>query len=545
MRARLRFQPMSDDRRFAHPVALWLVYLAIGAVALASHALLETGSLTQSFTYDIIGASAVGAAMIGIWRHRPDRVSPWLLMALGQGLFVAGDLAWNWYEIIGEDPFPSIADVLYLAGYPFIAFGLLLLIRRRIAGGDRSGLVDAAILTTAVALLSWTFLIQPQAAVTDIDTLSFGISLAYPIADLIIIGVAMGLVTTPGARTPAYRLLAASLVLLLVGDQIYAVQTLDGTYVSGGPIDSLYLVAYLLFGASALHPSMRRLTDPFPVVVTWLGPVRLACLAVAMVTGPLLVTLGPEADRDLLVVAFGTALLSLLVLLRLAGLVGLLERDVAARRALEAKLRVQAFHDPLTGLANRRRFVDAVGAALTARHVRGSVAALFLDLDDFKTVNDGLGHAAGDELLAAVAMRIQSVVRDGDLAARLGGDEFGVLLVDIPDADHATLIANRLLMAFDAPIDIAGARVQVNASIGIAFDSAVTNTVDVLLAEADIAMYRAKADGKGRAHRFRPTDRHLEAATKRPGAVVDGPSGRTTSFRRPLIRPAAMEAEPG
>ena len=545
MRARLGFEPMPDDRRFALPVAPWLVYLAIGAVALAIHALLETGSLTQSFTYDIIGASAVVAAIIGIWRHRPDRVAPWLLMAFGQGLFVAGDLAWNWYEIIGEDPFPSIADVLYLAGYPFIAFGLLLLIRRRIAGGDRSGLVDAGILTTAVALLSWTFLIQPLAAVTDIDTLSFGISLAYPIADLILIGVAMGLVTTPGARTSAYRLLGASLVLTLIGDQIYAVQTLDGTYVSGGPIDSLYLVAYLLFGASALHPSMQRLTDPSPVVVTWLGPVRLLCLAVAMVTGPLLVTLGPEADRDLLVVAFGTALLSLLVLLRLAGLVGLLERDVAARRALEAKLRFQAFHDPLTGLANRRRFVDAVGAALTVRHVPGSVAALFLDLDDFKTVNDGLGHAAGDELLAAVATRIQSVVRDGDLAARLGGDEFGILLVDIPDGDYATLVADRLLTAFEAPVDIAGARVQVNASIGIAFDSAATNTVDVLLAEADIAMYRAKADGKGRSHRFRPTDRDLEAATERAAAVADGRSVRTTSFRRPLIRPAAMETEPG
>ncbi|MGP1673786.1 MAG: diguanylate cyclase domain-containing protein [Candidatus Limnocylindrales bacterium] len=536
---------MSVDRRFALPVAPWLLYLAIGAVALAIHAMLETGSLTQSFTYDIIGASAVVAAVMGIWRHRPARIAPWLLMAFGQGLFVAGDLAWNWYEIIGEDPFPSIADVLYLAGYPFIAFGLLLLIRRRIAGGDRSGLVDAAILTTAVALLSWTFLIQPQAVVADIDTLSLGISLAYPIADLILIGVAMGLVTTPGARTPAYRLLGLSLVLTLVGDQIYAVQTLEGSYVSGGPVDSLYLVAYLLFGASALHRSMQRLADPSPVVVTWLGSVRLLCLAAAMVTGPLLVTLGPEADRDLLVVAFGTALLSLLVLLRLAGLVGLLERDVAARRTLEAKLRFQAFHDPLTGLANRRRFVDAVGAALAVRHQPGSVAALFLDLDDFKTVNDGLGHAAGDELLAAVATRIQAGVRDEDLAARLGGDEFGILLADVRDAEDAMAIADRVLKALEAPIDIAGARVQVGASIGIAFDSATTKTVDVLLAEADIAMYRAKANGKGRSHRFRPTDRDLEGVNERVGAGRDGRSSRTTSFRRPLIRPAAMESEPG
>ena len=143
----------------------------------------------------------------------------------------------------------------------------------------------------------------------------------------------MGLLTTPGARTRSFRLLALSLVLLLVGDQIYALQNLDGTYVSGGPIDTLYLVSYLTFGAAVAHPSMRRLTDPHPVAVTWLGPVRLVGLAAAMMTGPLLVTLGPHARRRPRSSSpLGSALLSLLVLVRLAGLVGLLERDVAARR---------------------------------------------------------------------------------------------------------------------------------------------------------------------------------------------------------------------
>src|SRR5215831_18094318 len=97
-------------------------YLAVGAALVAVHWLLPTGSLTQSFLYDVIGVRL----------HRPDRALPWLLMAAGQALFVAGDLLWNWYEVIGEDPFPSLADVLYLAGYPFIAVGLLLLIHRRL-----------------------------------------------------------------------------------------------------------------------------------------------------------------------------------------------------------------------------------------------------------------------------------------------------------------------------------------------------------------------------------------------------------------------------
>ena len=134
-------------------------------------------------------------------------------------------------------------------------FGLLLLIRRRIGDGDRGGLLDAAILTTAVAILSWTFFIQPLTVDTDLDPLSLAISLAYPVADLLLIGVAMGLLTTPGARTPSFRMLGLSLVALLVADQIYAFQNLDGSYVAGGALDSVYLIAYILFG-TAVAPSL-------------------------------------------------------------------------------------------------------------------------------------------------------------------------------------------------------------------------------------------------------------------------------------------------
>ena len=155
-------------------VQLWSAYLVVGALALVLHANLETGSLQQSWFYDVVGASAVIAAIVGIVRNAPDRRLPWMLMAAGQALFVAGDVLWNWYAMIGEEPFPSLADVLYLAGYPFMAAGIFLLIRRRIGGGDRGGLLDAAILTTACAILSWTFIIQPQMGGSDLDPLSLG-----------------------------------------------------------------------------------------------------------------------------------------------------------------------------------------------------------------------------------------------------------------------------------------------------------------------------------------------------------------------------------
>ena len=542
---------MDRSQRSTTRVPLWLAYLAAGALLLALHAALEISSLPQRLLYDIVGASAIVAAIVAIVRNRPERAAPWLFMAFGQALFVAGDLLWNYFELVGEDPFPSVADVLYLAGYPFIALGLFLMIRRRTAGGDRGGLIDAAILTTAVAILSWTFLMQPQVVGADIDPLSLGISLAYPITDVLLVGVAMGLLTTPGARTTSFRLLATSLLLLVVADTVYALQTFDGTYVSGGSLDLVYLISYLLFGASALHPSMRRLTDPHPVVVTWLGSVRLTSLAAAMITGPILVTLGPQADGGLIVVAAGTAVLSLLVLMRLAGLVGLLERDVAARRVLEARLTYQAYHDPLTELTNRRRFVEATTTALSARTAPGALAVLFLDLDDFKTVNDGLGHAAGDELLTVVADRIRSSVRDTDVAARLGGDEFGVLLLDVPDVEYAVDAASRLLTALQAPIEVAGQPITADASIGIAIDTAQTAGVDDLLGQADIAMYRAKAEGKGRHHVFTGADvLDHQAAVGRVSQATGQAVRRGLSFRKPggtksQVGRAAFGQEPG
>ena len=504
--------PVLSIRQAISRVPAWLFYVAGAALFVGVHASLEQGTTVQNVAYDVVGGSAVLAALFAVWLHKPDRRLPWVLMAVGQGSFVAGDLLWNYYEFIGEEPFPSFADVLYLAGYPFIALGLFLLIRRRIGDGDRGGLLDAAILTTAAAVLSWTFLMRPLVADTELDALSLSISLAYPVTDVILVGVALGLLTTTGSRTKSFALLAASLLTLVVADVFYALQTLEGTYASGGDLDRLYLASYILFGASALHPSMVRLTDPHPVLVTWLGPIRLVCLAAAMLTGPLLITTGPDADNSLVVIAIGTGLLSLLVLARLVGLVGLLEKDVNQRRALEAQLSFQAFHDPLTGLTNRRRFMEATSTALAERKRPGTIAALFLDLDDFKTINDTLGHAAGDDALIAVAERIRSGLRGSDVAARLGGDEFGVLLRDIDDEGRAIEVAERMLASLTTTMRISDVPVDVAASIGIAIDSADVQSVDDLLGNADIAMYRAKALGKRRFHVFRASDPQEQAA---------------------------------
>ncbi len=181
-------------------------------------------------------------------------------------------------------------------------------------------------------------------------------------------------------------------------------------------------------------------------------------------------------------------------------------RDISERKALEDQLEHQAFHDPMTDLANRALFADRVEHALARRDRLGyePVTILFVDLDDFKTVNDSLGHSAGDQLLRMVAERLASCIRPGDTAARLGGDEFGVLL-EGADAAAASLVADRIHVAFAEPITLEGRQLAVTASIGIASTDTAGKTAQELLRNADAAMYTAKARGKAGHELFEPS----------------------------------------
>ncbi|HLF41372.1 MAG TPA: GGDEF domain-containing protein, partial [Acidimicrobiia bacterium] len=179
-------------------------------------------------------------------------------------------------------------------------------------------------------------------------------------------------------------------------------------------------------------------------------------------------------------------------------------RDIRDRKAFEAELRFQALHDPLTGLANRVLFRDHVEHTLNRlRHDRGRPhAVIFFDLDGFKTINDSLGHAAGDEVLAELAGRVRAWLRPGTIAARLGGDEFAVLVENTTEADAAE-VATRILANFDAPISVAGRRVVVSASVGVAL-STPEQDAEELLRNADVAMFAAKTAGKARVEVFQP-----------------------------------------
>ncbi|MCU1352208.1 MAG: diguanylate cyclase/phosphodiesterase with sensor(s) [Acidimicrobiales bacterium] len=172
-------------------------------------------------------------------------------------------------------------------------------------------------------------------------------------------------------------------------------------------------------------------------------------------------------------------------------------RDVTVRKALERDLRHQALHDALTGLANRAMFTERVDEALNTEDGR-LLGTLFIDLDDFKTVNDSLGHAVGDELLLRVAERLLTCLQPTDVAARLGGDEFAVLVVSPWGQPGVVRIADRILLALQAPFTIKGREIRISASIGIATDEDRSSDAEVLLRNADMAMYLAKDRGKSR-----------------------------------------------
>jgi diguanylate cyclase (GGDEF)-like protein/PAS domain S-box-containing protein len=188
-------------------------------------------------------------------------------------------------------------------------------------------------------------------------------------------------------------------------------------------------------------------------------------------------------------------------------------RDVTEHRRLQSELIHQAFHDPLTGLAYYALFRDRVDHT-TVRLERhgGQLAVLFVDLDDFKTVNDSLGHSAGDDLLRIVSERLTSCLRHGDTAARLGGDEFAVLIEDLDDRDVANEIAERIIVAMQEPVTLGSKNVTATASIGIAFGSAGT-CADDMLRNADLAMYTAKANGKNCVRVF-AREMHLAAVER-------------------------------
>jgi diguanylate cyclase (GGDEF)-like protein len=485
--------------------ALFRWYVVVGAALTSTYWLVPTG-VPQDALYLLLGGSSVVAIALGVRLHRPTRRLPWLLMAAGQLLWVVGDTVSSWFsDVSHNDEFPSPADGFYLIAYPVLALGLLLLVRGGRPRRDVAGALDSAILTAALGVLSWVTLAHPTIEASQYSMSAAVVGTAYPVADILLVGVLIRMATSSGARTPAYRLLLGAVLLLIGGDSTSAALSLF-TASSTNAYDVIWLASYVAWGAAALHPSMARLSEPTVDANLRLTRERLFALGVATMVAP-----GTLAVQHLLglrvdvwAIVIGSVVMFLLVVARMNVA---LTQIVAANRdrdRLQVNLAYQAAHDSLTNLPNRAQAMHDIEAALNRAQRAGTMVGLvFVDLDGFKAVNDTFGHGGGDDVLRVIAQRLLDEVRAGDMVARLGGDEFVVLLENLAEEADAVHIATRLTEAAAQPITLEFGRwARIGASAGLAISKDGSLDPDRLLREADAAVYRAKAGGRGRVEVF-------------------------------------------
>jgi diguanylate cyclase len=440
--------------------------------------------------------AAIAAAVAASRRcaEQPSLRLAWRLLALAFASYLAGDVTFTIYDFAGSKPYPSVADGFYLLFYPLLLWGVLRFRTARLNVSQRLRLgLDLAIVAIGGAGMVIYVVLGPTIIQSGADPLETGISIAYPVGDLVLL-VGLGSVLLrwpPASSTAALRFLAAGLVLFITADLVYGYVTLHSTYHGGDPVDSLYMVSIALFAiAGAAQRPARPATEVIAEDVcrraSW-APY----IAVAVCFGLLLVT-----DRHQRLLPDGILLIAAVLLAALVSVRQFLaQRDVLRT---QGTLRYRSLHDGLTGLPNRTLVIDRAEQMLArARHNTTSVAALYVDIDGFKQVNDSFGHAAGDELLRVIATRLLGTVRESDTVARLGGDEFVVLRDNLAlDADPE-LVAERICNVLGQPIELQGTvgrAFSVTASIGIALGA--HQSADDLLRDADFALYEAKGAGK-------------------------------------------------
>jgi diguanylate cyclase (GGDEF)-like protein/PAS domain S-box-containing protein len=286
-----------------------------------------------------LGFSSVVATIIGVRRNRPDHRLPWYLFAAALACFVTGDTTYNVLtDILGWDnPFPSVADIAYLQMYPLIAAGLLLFIRAQTVSRNGAALIDALIVITGFGLLSWIYLILPYVQQEGLTLLERAVSVAYPLGDVLVLAMLTRLLGN-GRSVRSLQLLALGGGGLLAADVLYGWIQLNGAWEVGGPVDIGWVIFYVAWGAAATHPSMRKISEPVPVVNRPLRLGHIALLAFISLIAPAVLMTDAVKHRSGVVgtVAVFSAVLYLLVLARLYGIVAVHRQSVLRERVLRS-----------------------------------------------------------------------------------------------------------------------------------------------------------------------------------------------------------------
>ena len=493
-----RFQLTSRPRRetatipvFKSPsvaaisAALFLAYAVILIAGLASPR--GIGVIDSVASVVVPAVATVSSARAGVLTTGRLRAA-WMTLAVGLFLATFAEAFWAYHKLAGlQTPSPSIADIAYLLFPVGVVAAMLVLSGPRSAQSQARFLLDGVIMAASLLIVSWLTVIQPAYAKGSSTALGLVVSLAYPITNIIALTVA-AIVLAGAVRVPLIYL-ASGLGFLTVAEMAYAYVSTGGYVATHHLINVGWMAGMILITVAAVRATSSRFESTarsnlpgwasvlLPYAPLILAGVVLAAESPANVSSPLMLIAGAV----LVVAVLVRELLSL-----------------AENRRLLAAESDRAMRDQLTGLANQSLFKDRLRHALQLRPRTGQVlAVLTLDLDDFKLVNDSMGHQAGDKLLIASAQRLMSSVRVGDTVARLGGDEFAVLIEG--NSDQWIPIAQRVAESFDHPFAIDRSEISIRPSMGLAVaDSDEPDlSAEDLMKRADIAMYSAKKDRSG------------------------------------------------
>lgn len=397
--------------------------LLAGAMLSLLYVLLPYGQIA-SLLYVVTTALAAVAIMLAVWLRSLFRPAAWLLIAAALALAAMGHGIWYWLDLQGLEPFPSLADVFYLAVYPLFMAALWIL-------GDTNeqqahALSDALIVGIAAAVLGWALLIAPYIHNPDLTLGQLLVSAGYPVADLIVLPMMLRLVFLQRTRLSAHLFLLAGMIAYFTADMFYAHGNSVGWYVPGGLTDAGWLLSYTLFAAAAWHTSAIQVPQPLrsgTKMTSW----RLMILAAAAVPVPVLILFLADSDPGLVrFAAVATILLFVLIMYRMAGLVRETQRQAEVLQQL-------ALTDPLTGAANQRHLVQLLEREIAyAMRRRTPLGVACFELDQFDAFNAQYGHAAGGALQQDLVLRWGGVLRATDILARTGEGVFVVVLPDVP-----------------------------------------------------------------------------------------------------------------
>jgi diguanylate cyclase (GGDEF)-like protein len=457
---------------------LWIGYGAVSVVLTLVRAVVPEGSFAAAavtFGYPVLTIAAIG---LGIRFNRPARKLPWILLLIMTIAGGAGNVVLSVYLFHGSVPFPSSADVLWLACYPLLLAGLMLLVNGLSWRRDRAGILDTLMVTGGLGLGVWLLFLRDLIG-PAMPLEARLVAIAYPLADLLLLAGVIRMFTSSARRGPAFWQLVASLGIQGIAHVGWIWQLSHGT--NQNELAPAFVLSALLLGGAALHPSMATVGSEDLRPSAGVTPQRVLLISSACLLSPIQLILDgvlTDGQVDWLAASICSIVVFLLLIFRILGLMRTVQNQAD-------QLETIAYLDGLTGIPNRRAWDAELARRLgvTARS-GGTLVVGLIDLDHFKRYNDLLGHQTGDELLRTATAAWQLQLRAGDLIARYGGEEFGLIL-------HCRLKDAAIIMDRLREVTPEGQTFSAGLAQWTGGESA-----EQLTARADAALYGAKRDGR-------------------------------------------------